>query len=99
MYERTGKNSVGANHPEFSARTPICIPVIHTQADVGALGDAIRRWKVKKLGRKGREHYVKPVNGLRTRIERVIRSLVFYCEQRLVITGGQLVKHAGCFRS
>ena len=57
MDERTSKSAVRANHPESTEKTPIYIPVIHTRADMGALSEAIQRWKVKKLGRKGWECY------------------------------------------
>jgi hypothetical protein len=59
MDERTSKSAVGANHPESIERTPIYVPVIHTQTDMGALSEAIQRWKVKKLGRKGWDRYVR----------------------------------------
>jgi hypothetical protein len=49
MDERTSKSAVRANHPESTEKTPIYIPVIHTRADMGALSEAIQRWKVKKL--------------------------------------------------
>jgi len=53
MDERSTKSAVGANHPESGERTLIYIPVIHTQAELGALSETIQRLKVKKLGRKG----------------------------------------------
>ena len=81
MDERTSKSAVGANHPESSERTPIYIPVIHTQADMGALSEAIQRLKVKKLGRKGWERYVRLVNKLWTRIEQAIESLALHYER------------------
>ena len=59
MDERTTKSAVGANHPESSERTPDYILVIHPRADMGALSEAIQRLKVKKLGRKGWERYVR----------------------------------------
>ncbi|MGA2404164.1 MAG: hypothetical protein ABSG91_21080 [Syntrophobacteraceae bacterium] len=84
MDERTSKSAVGANDPAFSERTPIYIPVIHAQVDMGALSETIQRLKVKKPGRKGWERYVRPVNKLWTRVEQAIQSLVLHCERRLV---------------
>ena len=81
MDERTSKSAVGANHPESSERTPVYIPVIHPQADMGALSEAIQRLKVKKLGRKGWERYVRLVNKLWTRIEQAIESLALHSER------------------
>ena len=37
-------------------RLLICIPIVHTQADMGALNEPIQRLKVKKLGKKMWEH-------------------------------------------
>jgi len=42
MDERTSKSAVGANHPESGERTLIYIPVIHTQAELGALSETIQ---------------------------------------------------------
>jgi hypothetical protein len=71
------------------------IPIIHTQADMGAPRGASQRWKVKKLGRKGWECYGRLVDKLWPQIEQAIRSLALHCEQGLVKTGGRLVRDAG----
>jgi hypothetical protein len=51
------------------------MPIIHTQADMGALSPAIQRLKVKELGRKGWERNVKLVNKLWAQIEQAIEGL------------------------
>ena len=81
MDERTSKSAAGAYDPESGERTLIYIPVIHTQADMGALSEAIQRLKVKKLGRKGWERNVNLVNKLWTRIEQAIESLALPYER------------------
>ena len=81
MDERTSKSAAGADDPESGERALIYIPVIHTQADMGALSEAIQRLKVKKLGRKGWERYVRLVNKLWARIEQAIESLALHYER------------------
>jgi len=68
------------NH-EAVDRTLIYIPIIHTQADMGALSQAIQRFKVKELGRKGWERNVKLVDQLWTRIEQDIQGLALPYER------------------
>jgi len=75
MDERMSQSAAGTHHPESNERTLIYIPIIHTQADMGALSEAIQRLKVKKLGRKGWERNVNLVNKLWTQIELAIESL------------------------
>jgi hypothetical protein len=75
MDEPTGNSTPGAYNPESSERTLIYIPIIHTQADMGALSEAIQRLKVKKLGHKGWERNVNLVNKLWAQIESAIESL------------------------
>ena len=81
MDERTTKSDVGANHSKFNERTLIYIPVIHTQADMGALSEAVQRLKVKRLGREGWERHVRVVNKLWTGIEQAIESLALPYER------------------
>jgi len=50
MNGRSSNSAAGTHQPEVDQRTLIHILIIYTQADTGALGDAIRRLKVKKLG-------------------------------------------------
>jgi hypothetical protein len=75
MDERTSKSAAGTHHPESSERTLVYIPIIHTQADMGALSQSIQRLKVKELGRKGWERNVKLVDKLWARIEQAIEGL------------------------
>src|SRR5208283_4021143 len=75
MDEQISNSTSGAYNPESSERTLIYIPIIHTQADMGALSEAIQRLKVKKLGHKGWERNVNLVNKLWAQIEIAIESL------------------------
>src|SRR5208337_450093 len=75
MDERTSKSAAGTHHPDSNERTLIYIPIIHTQADMGALGESIQRLKVNRLGRKGWERNVNLVNKLWAQIESAIESL------------------------
>jgi hypothetical protein len=77
MDEPTSKRAVGANHPEFSERTPDYILVIHPRAGMGAPSEAIPCLKVEKLERKGWQRYVRLVNKLWTQIDQAIKSLRF----------------------
>lgn len=49
-----------------SRRVLICVPIIHTQADMGALNEPIQRLKVKQLGKKTWEHNLELVNNFWT---------------------------------
>jgi hypothetical protein len=58
-----------------SRRVLICVPIIHTQADMGALNEPIQRLKVKKLGRKIWERNLALVNDFWTKIEQATEQL------------------------
>ena len=75
------KDAAGAKNPESGERTLIYIPIIHTQADMGALSESIQRLKVKRLGRKAWERNVNLVGKLWDQIEQTIESLVLPCER------------------
>jgi hypothetical protein len=81
MGRESRKGTAGANDPESSERTLIYIPIIHTQADMGALSESIRRLKVKRLGRKGWKRNVDLVDRLWAQIEQAIESLVLPYER------------------
>jgi hypothetical protein len=81
MGGRTRRGAAGANHLESSGRTLISIPIIHTQADMGALSEPIQRLKVKRLGRKGWERNVDLIDRLWAQIEQAIESLVLPYER------------------
>jgi hypothetical protein len=76
MSGQTGKNAARANNSESGERTLIYIPIIHTQADMGALSRSIERLKIKKLGKHGWERNVNLVAQLWAQIEQVIEKLV-----------------------
>jgi hypothetical protein len=88
MSGQTRKGAAGSNDPESGQRTLIYIPIIHTQADMGALSEAIRRLKVKKLGRKGWERNVNLIGQLWAQIEQVIEKLVLRYERVRVYQDG-----------
>jgi hypothetical protein len=81
MGGQSRKGTAGANDPESGERTLIYLPIIHTQADMGALSESIRRLKVKRLGRKGWERNLNLVDKLWVRIEQAIESLVLPYER------------------
>jgi hypothetical protein len=81
MGGQTGKGAAGAKDPESGKRTLIYIPIIHTQADMGALSESIQRLKLKRLGRKGWERNVNLVDQLWGQIEQAIESLTLPYER------------------
>jgi hypothetical protein len=81
MRGQTKKGAAGAKDPESGERTLIYIPIIHTQADMGALSEPIQRLKVKRLGRRGWERNVSLVDKLWDQIEQAIESLVLPYER------------------
>ena len=56
-------------------RTLIHIPIIHTQADMGALAGAIRRLSIEKLGRREWERSIRAIDRLWTIIRETIEKL------------------------
>ena len=70
-------------NPEFSnrARVVLCVPIVHTQADMGALNEPIQRLKVRKLGKKAWEQNIEMVKNLWTEIERATESLALPYER------------------
>jgi len=75
MNGRNSNSAAGAHQTEVDQRTLIYIPIIHTHADMGALGDTIQRLKVKKLGPRGWERNVNLVDKLWVQIEQAIERL------------------------
>jgi hypothetical protein len=51
MDERMSKSCAGTHPAASHERALIYIPIIHTEADMGALSAAIQRLKVKELER------------------------------------------------
>ena len=69
-------------------RTLIHIPIIHTQADMGALAGAIRRLSIEKLGRQEWERSIRAIDRLWTIIRETIEKLDFsYPQVRLYQDG------------
>jgi hypothetical protein len=64
-----------------SRRVLICVPIIHTQADMGALNEPIQRLKVKKLGKKIWERNLALVNNFWTEIEQATEHLALPYER------------------
>ena len=62
-------------------RVLLCIPIVHTQADMGALNEPIQRLKVKKLGKKTWEHNLELVKNFWTQIEQVTEGLALPYER------------------
>ena len=62
-------------------RVLICIPIVHTQADMGALNEPIQRLKVKKLGKKMWEHNLELVKDFWTQIEQATQGLALSYEK------------------
>jgi hypothetical protein len=81
MGRQTSKGAAGANDRDFGERTLIYIPIVHTQADMGALSESIQRLKLKRLGRKGWERNVNLVDQLWGQIEQAIESLILPYER------------------
>ena len=69
-------------------RTLILIPIIHTQADLGALSEPIQRLKVAKLGKKNWARNLKLVNELWSHIEQTLESLALSYERVRVYQDG-----------
>ena len=81
MGAETKKGVSQAHDPNLRGRALIYIPIVHTQADMGALGESIQRWKVKRLGRKGWERNVNLVDQLWAQIEQAVERLVLPYER------------------
>src|SRR5664280_822907 len=75
-------------------RVLLCIPIVHTQADMGALNEPIQRLKVKKLGKKMWEHNLELVKDFWTHIEQATEGLALSYEKfRLYQDGLPVCEH------
>jgi hypothetical protein len=75
-------------------RVLICIPIVHTQADMGALNEPIQRLKVQKLGKKMWEHNLELVKDFWTQIEQTTQGLALSYEKvRLYQDGLPVCEH------
>ena len=75
-------------HRPAGRRTLILIPIIHTQADMGALSEPIQRRKMAKLGTKTLERNFELVNRLWTQIEQTLEGLAISYERVRVYQDG-----------
>ncbi len=62
-------------------RVLISIPIVHTQADMGALNEPIQRLKVKQLGKKMWERNLELVKDFWTQIEQATQGLALAYEK------------------
>lgn len=69
-------------------RSLLHFPIVHTQADLGGLGEQVRRLKVNRLGRRGWERSVKRIDQLWNRIEKAIDGLPLSFERVRVYQDG-----------
>ena len=75
-------------------RILICIPIVHTQADMGTLNEPIQRLKVKKLGKRVWERNLELVKTFWTQIEQAMDSLALpYDRARLYQDGLPVCGH------
>jgi len=75
-------------NPESGERTLVYFPIVHTQADMGALGESIQRLKVKRLGWRGWARNVTLVDKLWARIEQAVERLALPYERVRVYQDG-----------
>ena len=61
--------------PKGSGRTLIYFPIIHTRADMGALGESIKRATLEKLGRQSMKRKINMIDQVWTEIETTIDKL------------------------
>jgi hypothetical protein len=64
-----------------SSRVLICVPIIHTQEDMGALNEPIQRLKVKQFGKTIWERNLELVNQFWTEIEQATEHLALPYER------------------
>jgi hypothetical protein len=73
--------SEGQSPPPAEGRSLIHLPIIHTQADMGALSNAIKEITIQKLGQQGWERNVHLIDEIWTRIEQAIDSWALPCQR------------------
>jgi hypothetical protein len=71
----------GGTEPEVLTRTLIYIPIIHTQADMGALSESILQATMQKVGKKGLARKMDVIERIWTEIERAIDRLTLSYEK------------------
>ena len=73
--------SEGQPRPGAEGRSLIHLPIIHTQADMGALSGPIKERTIQKLGQQGWERNIHLIEDIWTRIEEAIDSWALPCER------------------
>ena len=74
--------------PESPVRSLIYIPIIHGQADMGALGTSVQQVKVRKLGRRGWEQNLNLIEVMWREIEQAVDGWTFAYERVRVYQDG-----------
>jgi len=64
-----------SSDPESQHRMLIYFPIVHTQADMGALGESVKKATLRKIGRLGWKRKVELIDQFWTAIERSIDNL------------------------
>lgn len=64
-----------ANNPKASSRTLIYLPIVHTLADMGGLGETVMQKTLQKLGRKRYSRKSEAIDAMWREIERVVGAL------------------------
>lgn len=72
---------IRGTNSEVLSRTLIYIPIIHSQVDMGALSESVRRVTLQKLGQKGWKRKVNLIDRMWTEIEKVIEGLALSYEK------------------
>jgi len=86
--DRRDQPAARTPHRPAARRTLILIPIIHTEADMGALSEPIQRMKAAKLGEKSLERNTEMVNQLWTQIEQTLEGLAISYERVRVYQDG-----------
>jgi len=68
-------------HPQQATRILIYFSIIHTQTDMGALSESLRRATVRKLGEKAWRRQVNSIERMWSQIEQVIGGLAISYEK------------------
>jgi len=62
-------------HPQIFERTLIYFQIIHTQTDLGVLGESIRRITLGKVGKQSMQRKIELINRVWTEIEKIVERL------------------------
>ncbi len=84
---RAGKKGQGAEPGSFR-RTLIYLPILHTQADMGSLGESVKLATLRKLGLAGFRRKAQAIEKMWGEIEKIISGLdLDYAKMRLYQDG------------